>query len=85
MEDVFLADRVLAVKFRGVGDCFVWSLAIVYGPNVYSERSDFLDILSTVNSQWSIPWVFGGDFNIFKFPFEKKGGNLHFSCYAIIF
>ena len=58
MEDVFLADRILAIKFHGVSDGFVWPLANVYGPNVYSKRSDILDILSIVKSQWSVPWVF---------------------------
>lgn len=32
MEDVFQADRVLAVRVRVVIDGFVWALGIVYCP-----------------------------------------------------
>ena len=52
---------------------FVWAFANVHGLNVQSEQGDFLNFLSNFKSQWPIPWVFSGDFNIVIFPHEKKG------------
>ena len=75
VEDVFLAKRVQAIKLRGVSDGFVWAIANVYGPNVLSDRSEFLEELSNIISLWPVPWVFGGDFNMIRYPYEKKGGS----------
>ena len=80
----FQADRVLAVKVRGVNDGFVWVFGNVYGPNVQLERGDFLDLLSNLKFLWPVPWILGGDFNMVRFPYEKKGG-ISTSCSMVLF
>lgn len=49
-------------------------MAIVYDPNKDKDRNPFLDSLSGLMTQWSIPWSTGGDFNLIRFPREKKRG-----------
>lgn len=69
------APIVLAVEIRGVNDSFVCAFGNVYGPNVETEIYDFLDLLANLKSKWLVAWVFGGDFKMVRYPFEKKGGN----------
>lgn len=38
-------------------------------------RSAFLDLVSNFKSHSLVPWVFGGDINMIRYPHEKKGGN----------
>lgn len=51
VEDAFQADRVLAVTVCGAADGFCWAFANVYGPNIQSDRTEFLDLLSNVKSR----------------------------------
>lgn len=45
-----------------------------YGPNTEREREDFWTELEDVHSWSSLVWCLGGDFNIVRYPLEKKGG-----------
>ena len=78
-----LGQRALAIKFCGVNDGFQWALANVYGPNVEAERSEFLDLLANFISQWHAPWVFRGDFNMVRYPHEKRG-KFHHRDYGFV-
>lgn len=35
-------------------------------------RSAFWDSLTSVHLHWSVPWSFGGDFNMTRFSHEKR-------------
>lgn len=68
--------RVLAVKLRSTSDNFIWAATNAYGLNVDYEKGIFLAQPGGVLSQWSVPWCIGGDFNLIRFPYEKKGGRI---------
>lgn len=46
----------------------------IYGPNNSNGRGDFWAESSQVARKWNKPWALGGDFNVIRFPYEKKGG-----------
>lgn len=48
MEAVSLLDSGLAVKVHTIDDSFICTIANVYGLNVWSDRSDLLDLLCYV-------------------------------------
>ena len=49
----------------------------VYGPVVDSSRESFWEELGSVRGLWNIPWCVGGDFNVIRFPCERrKGGRM---------
>ena len=64
------------MKFMSVADGFIWGVANVYGPNDDSSRGGFCGFLSNILRQWPIPWCVGGDFNMIRFPQERKGGGV---------
>eukprot|EP00268_Persea_americana_P023148 TRINITY_DN2282_c1_g2_i1.p1 TRINITY_DN2282_c1_g2~~TRINITY_DN2282_c1_g2_i1.p1 ORF type:complete len:187 (+),score=25.94 TRINITY_DN2282_c1_g2_i1:3182-3742(+) len=66
--------RVLAIKFQNRLDDILRASANVYGPNVDGERSPFWAHLSSLLLHWAIPWCLGGDFDLIRFPHEKKIG-----------
>lgn len=63
-----------AIKFSNRKEDFSWVSANVYGPNNDSAREDFWGSVSAMLSQWEVQRCIGGDFNIIRFPHEKKGG-----------
>lgn len=73
-EWVLKSQRILAVKLRNFRDDFVWVMANVYGPIEDRERESFSNALSGVSAQWSVLCCYGGDFNIIRYPHEKKRG-----------
>ena len=80
MEDVLKNQRVLAIKFSCVRGGFTWIGANVYGPNDDSKREDFWASISDMLFQWPEPWCIGGDFNVVRFSYEKKGGRRITQC-----
>ena len=50
-----------------------WWLTGVYGPCRYRERGDFWEELASLYGLCRDNWCLGGDFNIVRFPSEKKG------------
>eukprot|EP00268_Persea_americana_P015739 TRINITY_DN17396_c0_g2_i1.p1 TRINITY_DN17396_c0_g2~~TRINITY_DN17396_c0_g2_i1.p1 ORF type:complete len:145 (-),score=23.46 TRINITY_DN17396_c0_g2_i1:183-617(-) len=80
LEDASKSKRSLAVKLKGVAGGLILAVSNVYGPNDDSQRSDFLKTIPDSKSLWSVPWCIGGDFNMVRFPYEKKGSrNLTYS------
>ena len=51
-----------------------WVATSVYGPHNASDRAEFWMELTQVAGKWSKPWVLGGDFNVVRCPYERKGG-----------
>ncbi|XP_050278001.1 uncharacterized protein LOC126719499 [Quercus robur] len=47
----------------------------VYGPNDNNLRGDLWDELVGVQQYWNVPWCCFGDFNIVRFPSERRGGS----------
>lgn len=77
MEDVLKSQWVLAIKFNCIKEDFSWIGANVHGPNDESLRDDLWALLSSMFS----PWVaLLGDFNVVRFPREKKGGRRICQC-----
>lgn len=66
--------RVLPIKFQNRSDDILWASANVYGPNMEGERSPFWAHLSSLLLNWAIPRCLGGNFNLIRFPHEKKIG-----------
>ena len=48
----------------------------VYGPSNANDKVDFWTELNQVAGRWNRPWLLGGDFNVIRFPNERKR-----SCY----
>jgi hypothetical protein len=49
-----------------------WNLIIVYGAAQIEDKDDFLIELGSACSDQELPLLIGGDFNIIRFPSEKK-------------
>jgi hypothetical protein len=49
-----------------------WNLIIVYGAAQVEDKEDFLIELGNACSDQELPLLIGGDFNIIRFPSEKK-------------
>jgi hypothetical protein len=54
-------------------DGFEWVGTGMYGPNRDDVRTDLWDELLGVRLQWSLPWCVFGDFNVVRFPSERRG------------
>ncbi|WMV51457.1 hypothetical protein MTR67_044842 [Solanum verrucosum] len=64
-------------RSRGGGKTqnFSWHLSGVYAPNNREEREEVWGELGAVKSLFNGPWVIAGDFNVVRFPSEKKNCN----------
>uniref|UniRef100_A0A2N9G6G4 Endonuclease/exonuclease/phosphatase domain-containing protein n=1 Tax=Fagus sylvatica TaxID=28930 RepID=A0A2N9G6G4_FAGSY len=65
----------VSCKFKNVEDQHVWMFTGVYGPNNVRDRRLMWDELTGIRSWWDVPWCFGGDFNVVRFPSEKVGSS----------
>lgn len=72
--DEFVGCFFVSVLFKNVRRNVEWVATSVYGPNNASDRASFLLELSQVAVKRNKPWVLGADFNVIRFPHEKKGG-----------
>ena len=62
-----------AVSFHlNCEDNFVWMFTRVYNPILVEEREDFWNELSAIRGLWNDPWCVGGDFNVLRFPMERR-------------
>ena len=63
--------------FKNCVDRFQWMFIGMYGLIVDSSRESFWEELGYVRGLWNIPWCVGGDFNVVRFPYERrKGGRM---------
>ena len=65
----------VSVQWKGVEDGFTWACSGVYGPNDNNLRSDLWDELVGIQQYWNVLWCCFGDFNIVRFPSERRGGS----------
>jgi endonuclease/exonuclease/phosphatase family metal-dependent hydrolase len=62
----------VACSFKNVNDNIVWAFGGVYGQNDDGDRRELWDELVGLMSWWEMPWCFGGDFNVVRYPSEKS-------------
>ena len=78
--DEFVGRFSVSILLHDVRSNVEWVASSIYGPTVASDREDFWLELSAVAGRWNCPWVLGGDFNLIRFPNEKRGGCLVLQC-----
>ena len=71
--EVMVGIYSVSVKWQGVGDGFIWACSGVYGPNENVERDHMWDELVGIQQYWKLPWCYFGDFNIVRYPSERRG------------
>ena len=71
--EVMVGTFLVSVKWHWVGDGFIWACSSVYGPNENDERGHMWDGLVGIQQYWRILWCCFGDFNIVRFPSERRG------------
>jgi hypothetical protein len=69
--DVCGGRYTIACSLRNIDDNFMWAFGVVYGPNDDGERSILWDEMVGLMSWWDMPWCFGGDLNVVRFPSER--------------
>jgi exonuclease III len=72
--EVAKGEFTLSCKFKCVEDELEWMYSMVYGPNRDSDRRLLWEELAEIGSWWSLPWCIGGDFNVVRFPNERRAG-----------
>ena len=60
------------VHFRNCADGFTWIFSGVYGLVIGSEKEEFWEELGAIRGLWEDPWCIGGDFNVVRFPEERR-------------
>lgn len=68
----------LSMVLKNKDDSFIWELISVYGPTEENLKSSFLDELSWHVKYANYPLVLGGDFNMYRFSFEKSNDNIDY-------
>ena len=63
----------VSCHWKSLIDSFEWVGTGVYDPNRDESRSELWDELSEVRHQWTQPWCIFGDFNVVRFPSERRG------------
>ena len=71
--EVMVGTFSVSVKWQGVGDSFIWACSGVYGRNENNEKGHMWDKLVGIQQYWRIPWCCFRDFNIVRFPSERRG------------
>ena len=71
--EVMVGTFLVSVKWHWVGDGFIWACSGVYGPNENDERGHMWDGLVGIQQYWRMLWCCFGDFNIVRFPSERRG------------
>ena len=72
--DVAKGEFTLSCKFKCVEDGLEWMYSGVYSPNRDLNRRLLWEELAGIGSWWSLPWCIGGDFNVVRFPSERRAG-----------
>ena len=70
--DVESGGYSISVRFRNCADGFSRIFSGVYGPVIGCEKEDFWEELGAICGLWEDPWCIGGDFNVVRFPEEKR-------------
>nr|XP_016436162.1 PREDICTED: uncharacterized protein LOC107762331 [Nicotiana tabacum] len=62
----------LTCRFESLTQDFNWHMTGVYAPNCVNERQEVWWEIGAARGLFIGPWVVAGDFNIIKFPYEKR-------------
>lgn len=62
----------LTCRFESQTQDFSWHMTGVYAPNCDRERQEVWWEIGAVRGLFLGPWVVAGDFNIIRFPSEKR-------------
>jgi hypothetical protein len=65
----------IACSFKNVDDNFVWVFGGCMGRMMMVIGGILWDELVGLMSWWEMPWCFGGDFNVVRYPSEKSGAS----------
>ncbi|WMV57474.1 hypothetical protein MTR67_050859 [Solanum verrucosum] len=65
----------ITCKFTGKTQDLGWHFSGVYAPNNREEKEEVWGELGAVRGLFNGPWVVAGDFNVVRFPSEKKNCN----------
>ena len=71
--DVSIGLFSVSVLLRGVVDGFEWVYIGLYGPNADHYRAALWEELSRVHVRRNTAWFLFGDFNIIRYPCERRG------------
>lgn len=69
-----IGEFTVYVKFRTCVYNWEWIFTGVYGPTRPLYRESSWEESGAIRGLWDSPWCMGGDFNITRFPGERKGG-----------
>lgn len=58
--------------FKNYEGNFVWMFIRVYSPVLNQERENFWNKLTDIRSLWNDSRCVGGDFNVMRFPRERR-------------
>ena len=64
----------ISCRFKNCEDGFKWIFSEVYNPTMKRYRELFWEELGAIRGLWSDPWCIGGDFNMIRFPNERRRG-----------
>jgi hypothetical protein len=66
------------VSLKNKIDKFIWNFVAVYGTAYEEHKQEFLDELSSLTLNNSLPIVFGGNFNLVRKSEDKNNGAINF-------
>ena len=64
----------ICCRFKNCEDGFKWTFSGVYGSTMRRFRELFWEELGAIHGLWNDPWCIGGDFNMIRFPNERRRG-----------
>ena len=64
----------ISCRFKNCEDGFSWIFSGVYDPTLKRYRELFWEELGAICGLWSDPWYIGEDFNMIRFPNERRRG-----------
>ena len=64
----------ISCRFKNCEDGFRWIFSGVYGPTMKRNRELLWEELGDIRGLWNDPWCIGGDFNMIRFPNERRRG-----------
>ena len=62
----------MSCRWKSLLNGFEWVGTGLYGLNRDDSRSELWDELSKIRHQWSQPWCIFYDFNVVRFPSERR-------------
>lgn len=77
--EVVRGNFFLTVKFKNVADRMEFNISTVYGTPYHFNREEFWLEFRSLFHLAVTPWVIGGDFNITRFVFDRRGNPALFS------